>query len=242
VIRLVIFLGLALCLTHTCGPARAETTTNERNEHEAQSKTSRGIRESREQVLGREREQHSGLHPGGVPAEVPRSVRGREQQARKVVRLRTDARPATAPDNETRRVTTTERALRVACGPGAVYLAPAVDAAARRYLHHPVLLVTLIRRESHCRPDAIGKRGEVGLGQLHGRARNGLSRKALLDPATNLMTTARWLALMEVWAGGTFAGLGAYNTGKRGKGKRYARRVLATVRRIMATNGKDGKR
>jgi soluble lytic murein transglycosylase-like protein len=160
--RILLLAGLALCLTHTCGPARAETTT--------------------------------------------------------------------------------ERALRVACGPGAVYLAPAVDAAARRYLHHPVLLVALIRRESHCRPDAIGAHGEVGLGQLHGRARNGLSRAALRDPATNLMATARWLALMETWAGGTFAGLGAYNTGKKGRGRRYARKVLATMRRIMVTIGKDGKR
>jgi hypothetical protein len=59
--------------------------------------------------------------------------------------------------------TTTERALRALCGPNAVYLAPHVQEAGRRYLTHPVLVVAVMRKESHCRAGAMGKHGDTGL-------------------------------------------------------------------------------
>jgi soluble lytic murein transglycosylase-like protein len=129
------------------------------------------------------------------------------------------------------RASTTTDAITILC-PGRESLAPHIDEAARRYLLHPALLVAVMRKESHCRADAIGKAGEVGLFQLHGVARNGLTRCQLLDPRTNILTGARWLAMSETWAGGLAAGLGAYNTGKRGNGQGYARRVLALIARV----------
>jgi soluble lytic murein transglycosylase-like protein len=149
--RILLLAGLALCLTHTCGPARADTTT--------------------------------------------------------------------------------ERALRVVC-PERVAWAPLFDRVARRYLHHPVHLVALVWRESRCNPKAVSRAGARGLGQLLGRARNGLTNAQLHNPELNLMASARWLAMMEVWCGGMLAGLGAYNTGKCRKGRRYARWVLRAERRI----------
>lgn len=129
--------------------------------------------------------------------------------------------------------TTTERALRVLCGERAVHLAQHVDEAARRYLHHPVTLVAVMRKESHCKQNAMGKANDTGLMQLRGVARNGHSRAELLaDARLNILTGARWLAMAEVWCGGDLlCALGVYNTGKRGKGNGYARRVWALVMR-----------
>jgi soluble lytic murein transglycosylase-like protein len=126
--------------------------------------------------------------------------------------------------------TTTELAISVLCGPSATYLAPHVDAASRRYLVDRVLLVAIMARESGCRPHVIGKHGDIGLMQLRGVARNGLSRRALLDPRTNLMTGARWLALRsrDCAALGVLS-IGGYNARECRHGKRYARKVLATV-------------
>jgi soluble lytic murein transglycosylase-like protein len=126
---------------------------------------------------------------------------------------------------------TTEDALTVAC-PGHEHLAPMVDAAARRHMVHSVVLVALIARESRCDTMAVGRDDDLGLGQLRGVARAGLSRRDAHDPAKNLNATARWLAAMTTWCGSTSLGLGAYNTGKCGKGKGYARRVLAKVARV----------
>lgn len=125
--------------------------------------------------------------------------------------------------------TTTEKALRALCGPRAVRFAPYVDEAGRRYLTHPVLIVAVMRKESHCRPNVIGRHGDTGLTQVRGRARNGLSRKELLDPRTNILTGARWLSMMTTWCGSTALGLGAYNSGKCDRSRRYARSVLAFV-------------
>jgi soluble lytic murein transglycosylase-like protein len=126
--------------------------------------------------------------------------------------------------------TTTEVALEELC-PGREYLAPHVDAAARRYLLHPVLLVAVMRTESHCRMDVVGRAGERCAFQVRGVARNGRSNAELRDPATCIDTGARWLAMMLTWANGLSDGLGAYNTGKKGHGKRYARKVLAYLAR-----------
>jgi soluble lytic murein transglycosylase-like protein len=129
------------------------------------------------------------------------------------------------------RASTTEDALAVLC-PGRESLAPHIDEAARRYLIHPVVLVAVARKESNCRADAIGKAGEVGVMQLRGVARNGLTRRQLLDPRTNVLTGARWLALREVdCGGGLLLGLSGYNARTCQGGKGYARRVLDLVAR-----------
>lgn len=133
--------------------------------------------------------------------------------------------------------TTTERALRVLCGERAVHLAQHVDEAARRYLHHPVTLVAVMRKESHCKQNAMGSKSDTGLMQLRGVARNGHSRAELLaDARLNIMTGARWLALAEVWCGSLGRGLGAYNTGKCDRGQRYARGVLALANKARRTS------
>jgi hypothetical protein len=128
--------------------------------------------------------------------------------------------------------TTTERALLAACGPGATYLAPHVDRAARRHLTHAVLLVAVMRVESHCRPRARSHKHAIGLFQLLGVARAGVRGEALYDPATNIMLGAQWISRMAVWCQGKRAGLGAYGSGHCDRGRRYARKVLLTEARI----------
>jgi hypothetical protein len=132
------------------------------------------------------------------------------------------------PSRPVNAATTTERALSVAC-PGHEHLAPIVDAAARRQLLHPLSLVAVMRVESHCRMSAIGAAGERCAFQVRGVARNGRTNAELTDPKACIETGARWLALMATWCGSLAGGLGAYNSGKCGNGKRYARKVLATV-------------
>jgi soluble lytic murein transglycosylase-like protein len=127
--------------------------------------------------------------------------------------------------------TTTERAISAVC-PGREYLAGHVDEAARRYLVPRLHLVAVIWVESRCIATAIGALGEIGLMQLLGVARNGLSRRALLDPRTNILTGARWLSLREVDCGGQVSGLSGYNARTCTGGRRYAHKVLAVVKRI----------
>lgn len=131
------------------------------------------------------------------------------------------------------RAGTVEDALSIVC-PGNEDLAPLVQAAALRQLEHPVLIVALMSVESHCRADAVSRKGAIGLLQVlpYGPAANGHTRAELRDPAINLATGARWLAMMQLWAGSLPAGLGAYNTGKKGHGKRFARHVLAVAGKI----------
>jgi hypothetical protein len=139
----------------------------------------------------------------------------------------------THPCGPARAATTTELALSVACCPRAVYLAPHVDRAARRYLLHPVLLVALLRVESHCRMRAVSRKGAVCAMQLLGVARHGHSRRALMhSPALCLETGTRWLSLMIVQCGAVARGLGSYNTGRCDRGRGFARRVLRRERKI----------
>jgi hypothetical protein len=138
------------------------------------------------------------------------------------------------------RATTTEDALAVLC-PGHQDLAPHVDAAARRYLQHPVTLVAIMSKESDCRMDVVGSRGEVCAFQLLGVARNGHRKRELqTNPALCIATGARWLALRQVDCGGLFLGLSGYNARTCKGGKGYARRVLdriARVWRVLASKG-----
>lgn len=134
--------------------------------------------------------------------------------------------PAHAQTTE-RPATTTARALAVACGPGHGYLAPIVERESRRQLLHPVLVVALMRVESHCRRDAKSHKGARGYLQLLGVARGGYRGAELLEPDTNIRLGCRWLASMSTWCGSLRRGLGAFNTGKCDRGAGFARRVLA---------------
>lgn len=127
--------------------------------------------------------------------------------------------------------TTTERAISAVC-PGHEHLAEHVDDAARRYLVPRLHLVAVIWVESRCRPGAIGLIGEVGLMQLHGVAANGLGLFELVQPRANILTGARWLSLRERDCGGQVPGLSGYNARTCTGGHRYARKVLAVVKRI----------
>lgn len=57
----------------------------------------------------------------------------------------------------------------------------------------PALILALAFRESSWRPDAVGRRGPLGLLQVHGRATEGLPRREVLEPATNIALGVRWL-------------------------------------------------
>jgi len=57
----------------------------------------------------------------------------------------------------------------------------------------PALVLALAFRESSWRPDAVGRRGPLGLLQVHGRATEGLPRREVLEPRTNIRLGVRWL-------------------------------------------------
>jgi hypothetical protein len=57
----------------------------------------------------------------------------------------------------------------------------------------PSLILALAFRESSWRPDVVGRRGPLGLMQVHGRATEGKARREVLDPETNVRLGARWL-------------------------------------------------
>ena len=123
------------------------------------------------------------------------------------------------------------------CGPGAVHLAPALHHAA--HVHHVrrPLLAALIRVESRCLPDAIGAKGELGLGQIKPGtlAAGDYTRAQLLTPRYNLLATARHLRRrLDLCDGSELRALYVYS-GRRycrdyGKdphsGRDYARTVL----------------
>ena len=134
--------------------------------------------------------------------------------------------------------TPAERALAVLC-PHAVEWAPFVEAAARRQLMHPALIVAVMRAESGCTADAVSARGAVGAMQLLGVARGRLRGAALRDPEANIDAGARWLCLMITWCGSVPLGVGAYNTGKCGRGRGYARRVMRLFERAFQHGRKE---
>ncbi len=139
------------------------------------------------------------------------------------------------------RAEATTEALAYLCGHEAVELAGAVRGASRRYLVHGVVLVAMMAHEvPGCRMDKIGAHHERCAMQLHGAARNGRSNDDLAKAEVCIDTGARWLTLMDqdCRGAGLACALGAYNTGKVGKGKGYARRVIRLVKgfwRAMAS-------
>lgn len=114
------------------------------------------------------------------------------------------------------RAGTIDRAIERLC-PGRAFLAPMVEWSASLEGLRPAVVLALVYAESRCDHMARGKRREVGLGQVRGVARRGLSTSELLDPQTNLHATASWLAEM---------------VRKCGRGRRYARKIMRIARRI----------
>lgn len=101
--------------------------------------------------------------------------------------------------------------LVVALSIAAPNFSPRTDAAAelvelgRRHRLDPLTIVAVVKRESGWNPRAIGRLGEVGLGQVHANVMQPCRssgevcdhyRSSLLDWRFNLRTTAR---LMEGW-------------------------------------------
>ena len=103
----------------------------------------------------------------------------------------------------------------LACGyiPAELYRLT-VEAAARHNLP-PDMLAALVWVESRYCPNARGKDGEVGLGQvLPSTARGlGIDPQKLWDPRLNLETSARYLAIQYRRFGRWELALAAYNAG-----------------------------
>ena len=117
------------------------------------------------------------------------------------------------------------------CGPGALPLAPHFAHAAHKYHLRPPLLGALVRVESRCKPDAIGAKGELGLGQIKPEtwAAGTYTREQLLTPRWNLLATARHLRRLVNLCGDERGALGVYSglrTCRQGRASRYARTVL----------------
>jgi hypothetical protein len=129
------------------------------------------------------------------------------------------------------RADTLDDSLRLLCGPRGAPIADLVRTEARRNRLHPVLLASVIAAESRCRPNAIGAKGEVGLGQLMPTgAGAGYTRAELLDPQTNLKLTAKHLAKCLLICGGFVpGGLSVYRGHRRCQDSKGSRKVLGLL-------------
>lgn len=105
----------------------------------------------------------------------------------------------------------------------------------------PVLLATIVVRESACDPGAVGSSGELGLTQVHPRVWSalldelGLPPADLLDAETNLRVSSR--ILRRIHRGrGVRDTLRRYN-GSGAKAREYAERGVRTYARILEVSG-----
>ena len=101
----------------------------------------------------------------------------------------------------------------------------------------PILLAAVVWVESRYCPQALGRAGEIGLGQVKPvvALQYGVDPQALWDPDTNLWVAARYLRDLYLRFGRWDLALGAYNRGPTrvaqegldSKGLWYARAVLS---------------
>jgi soluble lytic murein transglycosylase-like protein len=127
------------------------------------------------------------------------------------------------------------------CGWPAADYASDVARAAKRYDLDPFVLVSMIRQESHCKPTATGRLGEIGLMQIKRNTlatagHDRLSDEALREPRLNIMLGARHLHRCLKRCGGALAGaLGLYSGRKLKDGvcqeSNYSRDILARLAR-----------
>jgi soluble lytic murein transglycosylase-like protein len=105
----------------------------------------------------------------------------------------------------------------------------------------PQIMESLIAVESGGSPNAIGRRGEIGLCQIlpsTGRFL-GYSRKELFDPVKNREAGEKYLLMMlDHCRGDMTCALAAYNRGPGHwrRGLNYARRVLRLKERLSASD------
>jgi soluble lytic murein transglycosylase-like protein len=122
---------------------------------------------------------------------------------------------------------------------------PLIAQAAERHGVDASLIAAIMAVESGGDPAAVGAAGEIGLLQIlpsTGRLL-GVSPGQLRDPATNLDTGARYLAIELRACGGDVAcGLRGYNGGPRARTQPlpHTRQYVATVLRRRATAGLPG--
>lgn len=91
-----------------------------------------------------------------------------------------------------------------------------INQAAYKYGISPALLAAMIKKESEFDPEAIGKAGEIGLGQIMEITAGdlGLSQEDLRDPEKNIDGSARYLAQqLREFNYDTTKALAAYNWG-----------------------------
>jgi len=123
------------------------------------------------------------------------------------------------------------------CGPHSVGYAKDVVRAAERYMVNPFVLVSQMRQESRCNPNATGKLGELGLLQLKRntiatRGYDRLTDTQLRRPALNIRLGARYLRRCLDKCGGAIAGaLSLYKGLRRVEGicqnSSYAAAIIA---------------
>ena len=128
------------------------------------------------------------------------------------------------------------------CGVAATDFAEDVVHAAKRYDLDPRLLVSMMRQESHCNPEATGALGEIGIMQLKRNTwatsgYNKLTDKQLRKPRINIMLGARHIYRCLQKCGGSLAGaLGLYSglrknkkTGQCRENVKYGGAILARI-------------
>lgn len=128
------------------------------------------------------------------------------------------------------------------CGPAATDFAEQIVRSAKQYDLDPRILVSMMRQESHCDPDATGALGELGLFQLKRNTwatsgYNKLTDKQLRKPRINIMLGARHLYRCLQKCDGWMAGaLGMYSglrksrrTGECRENVKYGGAILARI-------------
>jgi soluble lytic murein transglycosylase-like protein len=129
--------------------------------------------------------------------------------------------------------------LQLLCPHAPEYAEP-IAREAHRFLIHPVLVASVIARESGCRMDRVGAHGELGAGQIipGGAAATSkilgkrFTRKQLKNLDINIYVTARYIAWnMAVCKDNPRLALTGYSHRTTCHPSLYARKVLRTVGR-----------
>lgn len=112
--------------------------------------------------------------------------------------------------------------------------------AARCFPGDPTVLLAVVGVESSWRPWALGSVGEVGLCQVRPDL-HGATAAELIDPEANIEAAARVLRGCLARSGGDIAGaLRRYN-GAGPAAERYALKVLAERRRLLAVQPRTAR-
>ena len=116
-----------------------------------------------------------------------------------------------------------------------------VSAAARQFPQDPALLLAVVGVESSWRPWALGNVGEVGLCQVRPEL-HGFSTAELIDPEANVAAAARILQACLARSDGDLKGAVRRYNGAGPAAERYAAKVLAEHRRLLAAQGRSKRK